>query len=47
MNIFGRAAGFSRDGLAKQSLACLLSLVLLVATRPLSLSAQDAPVQDT
>src|SRR5579864_9280581 len=47
MNIFGRAAGFSRHGLAKQSFACLLSLALLFATWPLSLSAQDAPAQDT
>jgi len=33
--------------LAKQSFACLLSLALLFATWPLSLSAQDAPAQDT
>src|SRR5271157_3604408 len=46
MNIFGRAAGFSRHGLGKQSLVCLLSLALLFATWPLSLSAQDAPAQD-
>jgi Protein of unknown function (DUF3300) len=47
MNIFGRAAGFSRHGLAKQSFAWLLSLALLFATWPLSLSAQDtqAPPQ--
>src|SRR5271157_4816794 len=45
MNIFGRAAGFSRHGLGKQSLVCLLSLALLFATWPLSLPAQDAPGQ--
>ena len=33
--------------MAKQSFACLLSLALLFATWPLSLSAQDAPAQDT
>src|SRR5271166_2650508 len=47
MKILGRAAGFSRHGLGKQSLACLLSLALLFAGGPLSLSAQDAPAQDT
>lgn len=47
MNIFGRAAGFSRQGLARRSFACLLSLALLFATWPVSLSAQDAPAQDT
>ena len=47
MNIFGRGAGFSRHGLAAQSFACVLSLALLFATWPLSLSAQDAPAQDT
>ena len=50
MNIVGRAAGFSRPGLGKQSLVCLLSLALLSATLPPSLSAQDAqapPPQDT
>jgi hypothetical protein len=43
MNIFGRAAGFSRPRLGKPSLVSLLSLALLFATWPLSLSAQDAP----
>ena len=38
MKILGRAAGFSRHGLGKQSLACLLSLALLFAGGPLSLS---------
>ena len=47
MKILGRAAGFSRHGLGKQSLVCLLSLSLLFASGPLSLSAQDAPAQDT
>ncbi|MGA9155344.1 MAG: DUF3300 domain-containing protein [Candidatus Sulfotelmatobacter sp.] len=47
MKILGRAAGFSRHGSGKQSLACLLSLALLFAGGPLSLSAQDAPAQDT
>ncbi len=50
MNIVGRAAGFSRPGLGTQSLLCLLSLALLFATLPPSLSAQDAqapPPQDT
>jgi hypothetical protein len=47
MNIFGRAAGFSRHWVAKQTLACLLSLALLFVTWPPSLSAQDAPAQDT
>ena len=47
MNIFRPAAGFSRHGLAKQVFACLLSLALLFATWPLSLSAQDAPAQET
>jgi hypothetical protein len=50
MNSVGRAAGFSRPGLGKQSLGCLLSLALLFATLPPSLSAQDAqapPPQDT
>ncbi|MGB9203537.1 MAG: DUF3300 domain-containing protein, partial [Terriglobales bacterium] len=42
MNIFGRAAGFSRRRLGKPSLVSLLSLALLFATWPLSLSAQDA-----
>ena len=47
MNIFGRTAGFSRHGLAQQSFDCLLSLALLFATWPLSVSAQDAPARDT
>ena len=43
MNIFGRAAGFSRPRLGKQILISLLSLALLFATWPQSLSAyQDA-----
>jgi len=49
MNIFGRAAGFSRRRLGKPSWVSLLSLALLFATWPLSLSAQDAqapPPQD-
>ena len=47
MNIFGRAAGFSRPRLGKQILVSLLSLALLFATWPQNLSAQDAPAQDT
>src|ERR1035437_4249541 len=43
MNISGCAAGFSRPRLGKPSLVSLLSLALLFATWPLSLSAQDAP----
>jgi hypothetical protein len=44
MNIFGRAAGFSRPRLGKQILVSLLSLALLFATWPQNLSAyQDAP----
>ena len=48
MNISGCAAGFSRPRLGRQSLFSLLSLALLFATWPLSLSAQDAqePPQD-
>lgn len=43
MNIFGRAAGFSRPRWGKQILISLLSLALLFATWPQSLSAhQDA-----
>ncbi len=42
MNIFGRAAGFSRRRLGKPSWVSLLSLALLFAAWPLSLSAQDA-----
>jgi hypothetical protein len=43
MNIFGRAAGFSRPRLGKQVLVSLLSLALLFATWPQNLSAyQDA-----
>ena len=42
MNIFGRAAGFSRLRLGKPSWVSLLSLALLFVTWPLSLSAQDA-----
>ena len=43
MNIFGRAAGFSRPRLGKQILVSLLSLALLFATWPQNLSAyQDA-----
>ena len=43
MNIFGRGAGFSRPRLGKQILISLLSLGLLFATGPQSLSAyQDA-----
>jgi hypothetical protein len=47
MNFFGCATGFRGHGWGKQSLAGLLSLALLFATWPLSLSAQDAPAQDT
>ncbi len=49
MNIFGRAAGFSRPRVGKQILASLLSLALLFATCPPNLSAQDtqAPAEDT
>ena len=44
MNIFGRAAGFSRLRLGKQILVSLLSLALLFAAWPQKLSAyQDAP----
>ncbi|HYW40658.1 MAG TPA: DUF3300 domain-containing protein [Terriglobales bacterium] len=48
MNIFGRAAGFAGPRWGKQSLVSLLSLALLFATGPQSLSAQDAqaPAQD-
>jgi hypothetical protein len=43
MNIFGRAAGFSRPRLGKQVLVSLLSLGLVLATSPGSLAAyQDA-----
>ncbi|HKM85447.1 MAG TPA: DUF3300 domain-containing protein [Terriglobales bacterium] len=45
MNILGHNAGISRPGLGKQSLVCLLSLALLFATCPLSLSAQDQDAQ--
>ncbi|MGA7382971.1 MAG: DUF3300 domain-containing protein, partial [Terriglobales bacterium] len=49
MNIFGRAAGFSRPQLGRQSLGSLLSLALLLTTWPQNLLAsQDppAPAQD-
>ncbi|HKM48114.1 MAG TPA: DUF3300 domain-containing protein [Terriglobales bacterium] len=49
MNIFGRAAGFSRRRLGRPSWVSLLSLALTFATLPLGLSAQDAqapPPQD-
>jgi hypothetical protein len=39
MNIFGRAAGFSRPRWGKQILVSLMSLALLLATWPVSLSA--------
>jgi Protein of unknown function (DUF3300) len=46
MNIFGRAAGFSRPGVVKQSLISFLSLALLFATWPQTLWAyQDAQSQ--
>jgi hypothetical protein len=46
MNVFGRAAGFSRPCLGKQILAPLLSLALLIATLPQDLSAyQDTQDQ--
>ena len=43
MNIFGRAAGFSRFRSGQQILASVLSLALLFATLPQSLPAQEAP----
>jgi len=43
MNIFRRAAGFSRLRSGQQILAFLLSLALLFATLPPSLPAQDTP----
>ena len=46
MKIFADTAEFSVLRLARQSLAFLLSLALLFATLPLTLSAQDAPPQD-
>ena len=46
MNIFGRAAGFSRLRSGQQILASLLSLALLFATLPQSLPAQDAPAAE-
>jgi hypothetical protein len=46
MNIFGRAAGFSRLRSGQQILASLLSLTLLFATLPQSLPAQDAPAPE-
>ena len=43
MHIFRRTVGFSKPGLARQLLGCLLSMVLLFATWPVNLSAnQDA-----
>ncbi len=45
MNIFVHSARISKPGLGRQSLVCLLSLALLFATYPLSLSAQDQDVQ--
>jgi uncharacterized membrane protein YgcG len=48
MNIFGRAAGFSRPRWGKQILVSLMSLALLFATWPQELSAyqdQQAPAQ--
>jgi len=41
MNIFGYDSGISRPGWGKQSLVCLLSVALMFATWPLSVSAQD------
>jgi Protein of unknown function (DUF3300) len=47
MNIFARAAGFFRPGLAKQILASALAFILLFATWPRGLAAyQDAPQPD-
>ncbi|HKN69777.1 MAG TPA: DUF3300 domain-containing protein [Terriglobales bacterium] len=46
MNIFGRAAGFSRFRSGQQILASVLSLALLFATLPQSLPAQDAPAAE-
>jgi len=43
MNIFGTDEVFSWRDLGKRTLACLLSLALLTAAAPLSLSAQDSP----
>jgi hypothetical protein len=43
MNIFGTDEVFSWRVLGKRTLACLLSLALLTAAAPLSLSAQDSP----
>ena len=44
MHIFRRTVGISEPGLARQILGCLLSMVLLFATWPQDLSAnQDAP----
>ena len=43
MHIFRRTVCFSKPGLARQLLGCLLSMVLLFATWPVNLSAnQDA-----
>ena len=46
MNIFGRAAGFSRFRSGQQILASVLSMALLFATLPQSLPAQDAPAAE-
>ena len=43
MNIFGRAAGFSRPRLGEQSLVSLLLVALLLATWPQNLSAYQDP----
>ena len=48
VNIFGRAAGFSRSPMSGWCLVLLLSLALLLATLPQKLWAQqDAPAPDT
>jgi len=41
MNIFGRDTGFSRPRWGRQIIVSLMSLVLLFATWPENLSAQD------
>src|SRR3984885_5310254 len=43
MNTFETDAVFSWRGLGKQTLACVLSLALLMAAGPVSLLAQDSP----
>jgi uncharacterized membrane protein YgcG len=45
MNIFGYSSRISRAGWGRQSLVCLLSMALMFATWPASLSAQDQDAQ--